>query len=149
MGDWSRTEAAHICPGQYKYDADVSLCHRETVPKGALTDAARPSKWSFPQDSRTNKHGALKAVMNPDNKWIAKAGPGDYEEVDRTDNPSRVSWPSVPAWSVPKEAGREKQPKRITGAGPGSYELPSLFDHSRTKRLAAERRLLRRELSRS
>merc|ERR1719482_1671082 len=94
----------------------------------------------------------MKGTVQPDNKWLGRMGPGDYEEVDKTERAHRVRWPSVPVWSVPKgdaqETVREKQ-KSKTEIGPGSYELPSPFDMSRTKRLAAERRLLQKYLSRS
>merc|ERR1719158_1493885 len=93
------------------------------------------NKFSFPHDGRTNKHGALKAVMTPDNKWVPPAGPGDYNEIDCTHRAQRVRWPSSPAWSVPKGedqmAVREKQTFRGPSLGPGSYELPSPWDMSR------------------
>merc|ERR1719263_990387 len=109
--------------------------------KGRLTDSVNAAKWSFPCDARANKHGALKSVMNPGNKWIPLAGPGDYEEVDSTKRPDRVSWPSVPAWSVPKGEAQENVREKILrkhspGVGPGSYNLPSPFDMTRTQRLA-------------
>lgn len=144
-----KTEAQHLDPGKYRYDADFVHDKRKVVLKGYVTDSRKGTicKFGAMTDSRANRHGALKAIMQPDNKWLVPTGPGDYEEVDCTKRPVRFTRPSVPSWSIPKgeaqDAVREKQQARRGGnLGPGSYSLPSPFDMNRTQRLGAERRLL-------
>merc|ERR1719235_359757 len=59
---------------------------------------------------RADSDGILRGIRNPGNvkMWSNPTGPGEYvADVDGTECPARVKWPSVPAYSQRKGQPQE------------------------------------------